>query len=193
MNTNNKGVIRWWIRDMFWWWCVWWSQHHLQISTCTIQREAIIETGKVYFLLARSTSPHAIRHHRERNENRNNANRLFDSQNNDKGGYPWRGDRELKNSADPMIYYEGSKLRVEWTNQHACGKFSLISSFRALLFIRKIINRRWSYYFLYDGSPICLRGYVDRSERRIPFRRSLWRRREQRELFSQIHESIIST
>ena len=51
----------------------------------------------------------------------NNANRLFDSQNNDKGGYPWRGDRELKNKPDPMIYYEGSKLRVEWTNQHACG------------------------------------------------------------------------
>jgi len=58
---------------------------------------------------------------RERNENRANANRLFDSQNNDKGGYPWRGDRELQGQADPMNYYEGSSLRMEWTNQHACG------------------------------------------------------------------------
>ena len=48
VNTNNKGV-RWWWWDMFWWWCVWWSQHHLQISTCTIQREATIETGKGLF------------------------------------------------------------------------------------------------------------------------------------------------
>lgn len=58
---------------------------------------------------------------RERNENRNNGNRLFDSQNNDKGGYPWRGDREVRNSADPMTYYEGSNLVMEWTLQHACG------------------------------------------------------------------------
>lgn len=58
---------------------------------------------------------------RERNENRNNGNRLFDSQNNDKGGYPWRGDREVRNNADPMTYYEGSQLVMEWTLQHACG------------------------------------------------------------------------
>eukprot|EP00743_Colponemidia_sp_Colp-15_P002371 GILK01002570.1.p1 GENE.GILK01002570.1~~GILK01002570.1.p1 ORF type:complete len:797 (+),score=95.76 GILK01002570.1:97-2391(+) len=49
---------------------------------------------------------------RERNENRNNANRLFDSQNNDKGGYAW---------APPMYYYVGSVLPIEWTNQHSCG------------------------------------------------------------------------
>jgi len=58
---------------------------------------------------------------RERNENRNNGNRLFDSQNNDKGGYPWRGDREVRNNADPLTYYEGSQLVMEWTLQHACG------------------------------------------------------------------------
>lgn len=33
------------------------------------------------------------------------------------GGYPWRGNRLLKGEADPMNYYEGSMLRVEWTNQ----------------------------------------------------------------------------
>jgi hypothetical protein len=36
-------------------------------------------------------------------------------------GYPWRGDRELTNAADPMIYYEGSTLAMDWTLQHACG------------------------------------------------------------------------
>lgn len=48
----------------------------------------------------------------ENNTNRNNANRLFDSQNNAKGGYCW---------GPKMYFYEGSQLRVEWTNQHECG------------------------------------------------------------------------
>jgi hypothetical protein len=65
--------------------------------------------------------PGSNNRNRERNQNRNNANRMFDSQNNDKGGYPWRGDREIQNVSDPLVYYEGSVLRVEWTNQHACG------------------------------------------------------------------------
>ena len=54
---------------------------------------------------------------RERNQNRNNGNRLFDSQNNGNGGYPWRGDATLRNSPDPMVYYEGSQLPTEWTLQ----------------------------------------------------------------------------
>jgi hypothetical protein len=49
----------------------------------------------------------------EANENRNNANRLFDSQNNAKGGYCY---------GPAMSYYEGSLLSVEWTNQHGCGQ-----------------------------------------------------------------------
>merc|ERR1712159_588375 len=44
---------------------------------------------------------------------RNNANRLFDSQNNNRGGY---------NSGPGMKYYVGSKLMIEWTNQHTCGE-----------------------------------------------------------------------
>jgi len=48
----------------------------------------------------------------EANDNRNNANRLFDSQNNNKGGYCW---------GDPLTYYEGSVLSIEWTAQHGCG------------------------------------------------------------------------
>jgi hypothetical protein len=49
---------------------------------------------------------------KEANENRNNANRLFDSQNNAKGGYCW---------GPAMSFYEGSLLTVSWTNQHGCG------------------------------------------------------------------------
>ena len=44
---------------------------------------------------------------------RQNANRLFDSQNNNNGGYH-RGDNR-------MYYYEGSTAMLTWTNQHACG------------------------------------------------------------------------
>jgi hypothetical protein len=48
----------------------------------------------------------------EANTNRNNGNRLFDSQNNAKGGYC---------VGPQMTFYEGSQLSVEWTNQHGCG------------------------------------------------------------------------
>ena len=37
------------------------------------------------------------------------------------GGYPWRGNRTFTKSPDPLVYYERSILRLEWTNQHACG------------------------------------------------------------------------
>eukprot|EP00941_MAST-03F_sp_MAST-3F-sp1_P000829 g829.t1 len=58
---------------------------------------------------------------RERAVNRKNANRLFDSQNNNKGGYPWAGNREFTSKPDPMEYYEGSTLQLQWTIQHGCG------------------------------------------------------------------------
>eukprot|EP00750_Incisomonas_marina_P021376 INCI4339.2.p1 GENE.INCI4339.2~~INCI4339.2.p1 ORF type:complete len:776 (+),score=159.80 INCI4339.2:84-2411(+) len=58
---------------------------------------------------------------RERNDNRNNGNRLFDSQNNDKGGYPWRGEAKLNDMADPLTYVSGSQLEIKWTDQHGCG------------------------------------------------------------------------
>lgn len=47
----------------------------------------------------------------EANRDRNNGNRLFNSQNNDRGGY----------NVGSLYYYSGSKLSVEWTNQHSCG------------------------------------------------------------------------
>jgi len=80
----------------------------------------------------------------EANAQRNNGNRLFDSQNNNRGGYNV-GERTqnsnsgsgtgLVNTPDslythtdkttqsqyPMVYYEQSILQIEWTSQHGCG------------------------------------------------------------------------
>eukprot|EP01111_Echinosteliopsis_oligospora_P009287 TRINITY_DN26_c0_g2_i1.p1 TRINITY_DN26_c0_g2~~TRINITY_DN26_c0_g2_i1.p1 ORF type:complete len:640 (-),score=131.03 TRINITY_DN26_c0_g2_i1:72-1889(-) len=47
---------------------------------------------------------------------RNNGNRLFRSENNGNGGYCW---------GPSLSYYAGSKLMVEWTNQHGCGSPNL--------------------------------------------------------------------
>jgi hypothetical protein len=58
----------------------------------------------------------------ERNENRNNGNRLFDSQNNAKGGYACPRAVGGPETVTPrMYYYVGSKLKIEWTSQHSCG------------------------------------------------------------------------
>jgi len=48
----------------------------------------------------------------EANEDRDNENRLFDSQNNAQGGYCY---------GPTMSFYAGSQLTVEWTNQHGCN------------------------------------------------------------------------
>jgi hypothetical protein len=47
----------------------------------------------------------------EANRDRRNANRLFDSQNNNRGGY----------NVGTVYYTEGSKAYFQWTNQHSCG------------------------------------------------------------------------
>jgi len=47
----------------------------------------------------------------EANRERNNGNRLFDSQNNDRGGY----------NVGKLNYYVGEKVPISWTNQHGCG------------------------------------------------------------------------
>lgn len=58
----------------------------------------------------------------ERNVNRRNANRLFDSQNNAKGGYACpRAVGGPIIMTPKMYYYVGSKLPIEWTSQHGCG------------------------------------------------------------------------
>jgi hypothetical protein len=77
----------------------------------------------------------------ERNVNRNNGNRLFDSQNNAKGGYACPravGDNGVQaedgtaniggeTQDKTLYYYEGSVLPVEWTNQHGCGQNSKVN------------------------------------------------------------------
>lgn len=71
----------------------------------------------------------------EQSANRNNGNRMFDSQNNNRGGYN-KGDVDDTaaggnfNDQYDMTYYESeadtsnggaSTLMIEWTNQHGCG------------------------------------------------------------------------
>ena len=79
----------------------------------------------------------------ERNANRNNGNRLFDSQNNAAGGYACPravGDETFQDEDGvakfggrgtpqdkKMYYYEGSILPIEWTNQHGCGPNSKVN------------------------------------------------------------------
>jgi hypothetical protein len=87
----------------------------------------------------------------EQSATRNNNNRVFDSQNNARGGYnvgdrneipgkvnnqntyyegsPYAdlnklydpNNRDYNYAQYPMLYLEESELRVEWTNQHGCG------------------------------------------------------------------------
>ena len=64
----------------------------------------------------------------ERNNNRNSANRLFDSQNNAAGGYAISCNRpenaNIENEIDcfKMNYYTGTVIPLRWTSQHNCGK-----------------------------------------------------------------------
>eukprot|EP00854_Cymbomonas_tetramitiformis_P008539 gene8539-10135_t len=64
----------------------------------------------------------------EKSATRNNNNRLFDSQNNNRGGYNVGdiGTAQLADNGDEsqigrLAYYEGTTLRTEWTAQHGCG------------------------------------------------------------------------
>ena len=50
----------------------------------------------------------------EQSRQRNNDQRVFNSQDNNRGGYPVPTNGR-------MYYYEGSTLYIEWTAQHACG------------------------------------------------------------------------
>jgi len=82
---------------------------------------ALSVSGDVYMHVPRGSNNRL----NEKTANRQNGNRLFDSQNNNKGGYNV-GDRteEAATKQDGQyqeIFYAGSKLRVEWTNQHGCG------------------------------------------------------------------------
>ncbi|XP_031549697.1 protein DD3-3-like [Actinia tenebrosa] len=47
----------------------------------------------------------------EERRDRKNANRLFDSQNNNRGGH----------NVGKLYYYTGSHLQIQWANQHSCN------------------------------------------------------------------------
>eukprot|EP00127_Corallochytrium_limacisporum_P001786 Clim_evm2s82 gene=Clim_evmTU2s82 len=57
----------------------------------------------------------------EKSNNRNNAQRLFDSENNAAGGYAIPGIDQNTLTQDKMYYYSGSYLPITWTSQHGCG------------------------------------------------------------------------
>ena len=49
----------------------------------------------------------------ENSRNRANDNRLFDSQNNARGG--------TNKARYPIVYVKGQKVRIQYTQQHSCG------------------------------------------------------------------------
>ncbi|MES1907661.1 MAG: hypothetical protein MHM6MM_000737 [Cercozoa sp. M6MM] len=72
--------------------------------------------------------PGSNNRNREQSQNRDNANRLFDSQNNGAGGYGWAGEPGESTPAGtsgPLdTFYVGERVWLEWTNQHGCGPHS---------------------------------------------------------------------
>jgi len=54
----------------------------------------------------------------EQNRERANGNRMFDSQNNNRGGY----------NVGKMIYYQGEDIPLDWTNQHGTSKYQMENS-----------------------------------------------------------------
>jgi hypothetical protein len=77
----------------------------------------------------------------EANTNRNNDNRLFDSQNNAKGGYCW---------GPPLTFIEGSMLSIEWTTQHSCNNPKVLCNM-VLQFMCSAADAA-PYYRVRDGS-----------------------------------------
>ena len=65
--------------------------------------------GDVYLSNPRSSNNRL----NEKGRNRNNANRLFDSQNNGRGG--------ANVATEKTAYYPGQVIRIEYTQQHSCG------------------------------------------------------------------------
>src|SRR5689334_5954581 len=64
--------------------------------------------------------PGSNNRNRERSDLIDAASRLFESKNNPRGGYPWRGDPTLLGVPDPLVYYVGSKLIVHWSPHMEC-------------------------------------------------------------------------
>jgi len=96
---------------------------------------AVLVSGDVYMHMPRGSNNRL----NEQSANRANGNRLFDSQNNNRGGYNVgdisdkafnqnggnangaRFNTELNEDQYSFVYYEGSIATIEWTAQHGCG------------------------------------------------------------------------
>jgi hypothetical protein len=78
----------------------------------------------------------------EANTDRNNANRLFDSQNNAKGGY-------CKGPA--MSFYVGSQITMSWTSQHGCGRLGSILCNFVIQYMCSMSDAD-PYHLIRDGS-----------------------------------------
>ena len=65
--------------------------------------------------------PGSINKNREQNDATTNQNRLFDSQNNNNGGYHYCGSAEVKEETDGYEFYVGTEIDIQWTVQHSCG------------------------------------------------------------------------
>jgi hypothetical protein len=72
----------------------------------------------------------------EANRDRNNGNRMFDSQNNNRGGY----------NVGSLFYYSGEEVSFEWTEQHGCGNewndCELIIQYMCSRFLRDGVTTR---------------------------------------------------
>jgi len=82
----------------------------MKLYTC-IQLLLLYVVGDVYM----QTPPGSNNRLDEQNRERDNANRMFDSQNNNRGGY----------NVGKMEYYRAEKVPVGWTHQHGSSKYQM--------------------------------------------------------------------
>jgi len=82
----------------------------MKLYTC-VQLLLVYVIGDIYM----QTPPGANNRLDEQNRERDNANRICDTQNNNRGGY----------NVGKMQYYTGEKVPVGWTQQHGSSKYQM--------------------------------------------------------------------
>lgn len=82
----------------------------MKLYAC-VQLLMLCVVGDVYM----QTPPGSNNRLDEQNRERDNANRMFDSQNNNRGGY----------NVGKMEYYRAEKVPVGWTHQHGSSKYQM--------------------------------------------------------------------
>ncbi|CAB4020076.1 Hypothetical predicted protein, partial [Paramuricea clavata] len=125
------------------------NYHFRKMSNCLLLATTLVLAGLLVGLSDADTFLHSPRGSNNRlngaGANRGNNNRMFDSQNNAKGGYNV-GDKNQKSSSEEtqfnMHYFQSGKgyastsglkgkslLTIEWTNQHGCSDRDLNCNF----------------------------------------------------------------